>query len=87
AGLVDMVESFALAKKDLNFICSNEEADQVYEKLQSVKEKFLKNTKDLEIVNNKEVCTMPHQEPRMLNSVPLNPQESKPENRASSNEV
>nr|GEV34145.1 beta-amylase 1, chloroplastic [Tanacetum cinerariifolium] len=55
AGLVDRVESFALAKKDLNFICSNEEADQVYEKLQSVKEKFLKNTKDLEIVNNKEI--------------------------------
>ncbi|GJZ61694.1 helicase protein MOM1-like protein isoform X1 [Tanacetum coccineum] len=84
--MIDRVESFALAKKDLNFICSKEEADQVYEKLQSAKEKFLQNTKDLEIVNNIEECTMPHQEPRMSNSVPLDPQESKPENRDSSNE-
>ncbi|PWA96956.1 P-loop containing nucleoside triphosphate hydrolase [Artemisia annua] len=84
--MIDREQSFALAKKHLNFICSKEEADQVYEKLQSVKETFLQNTKDLEIVNNIEECTMPHQEPRMSNSVPLNPQESIPENRDSSNE-
>ena len=58
----------------------------MYEKLQSVKETFLQNTKGLEKVNNVEECITPRQEPRMSNSVPLNPQDSKPGNHDSSNE-
>ncbi|PWA62418.1 alpha-1,4-glucan-protein synthase [Artemisia annua] len=83
---IDREESFALAKKHLNFSCMEEEADQVYEKLKKPKEMFLQSPKNLTALNAfKDRASRP-EEPRMSPAVPLNPQEQKRENHGSSNE-
>ncbi|XP_076903363.1 uncharacterized protein LOC143558402 [Bidens hawaiensis] len=43
----DRSESLALAKKHLNFICEEAEAEKVYEKLKLPKQRFLERTKSL----------------------------------------
>ncbi|KAL8204736.1 hypothetical protein R6Q57_010359 [Mikania cordata] len=45
---VDRSESFALAKKQFNFCCMEEEAESVYKKLKAVKEPFLQQTQILD---------------------------------------
>ena len=78
--MIDKEESFALAKKHLNFSCKEEEADQVYEKLKKPKEMFLQSPKNLTALNAfKDRASRP-KEPRMSPAVPLNPQEHKREN-------
>ncbi|GJZ32920.1 P-loop containing nucleoside triphosphate hydrolase, partial [Tanacetum coccineum] len=83
---IDREKSFTLAKEHLNFSCTEEEADQVYEKLKKPKEMFLQSPMNLKLLNAfKDRASRP-EEPRMSPVVPINPHEQKRENHGSSNE-
>ncbi|KAL8262995.1 hypothetical protein R6Q59_024344 [Mikania micrantha] len=49
---IDRSESFALAKKQFNFCCMEEEAESVYKKLKAVKETFLQKTQILDLLKD-----------------------------------
>ncbi|GKD47640.1 P-loop containing nucleoside triphosphate hydrolase, partial [Tanacetum coccineum] len=82
---VDRKKSFAVATEHLNFSCTEEEADQVYEKLKKQKVLFLQNPMNLKVLNAfKDRASRP-EEPRKSPAVPLTPQEQKRENHGSPN--
>ncbi|KVI00190.1 Chromo domain/shadow, partial [Cynara cardunculus var. scolymus] len=83
---IDRRESFALAKKHLNFSCMEEEANSVYLKLEPAKEMFLLHTDNQEKCDAFKDCIQAPQatctestEPKMSHSLLPNPQEVKPE--------